>query len=36
MLPWTQMNPYNPANLAVLACPGGEVFADEVIDHLKK
>jgi len=26
----------NPANLAVLACPGGEVFADEVIVHLKK
>ena len=26
----------NPANLAVIACPGGEVFADEVIVHLKK
>jgi ribose-phosphate pyrophosphokinase len=26
----------NPSNLAVLACPGGEVFADEVITHLKK
>ncbi|MDR0562712.1 MAG: ribose-phosphate diphosphokinase [Spirochaetaceae bacterium] len=26
----------SPANLAVLACPGGEVFADEVIAHLKK
>ena len=26
----------NPADLAVLACPGGEVFADEVIVHLKK
>jgi len=26
----------NPANLAVLACPGGEVFADEVTVHLKK
>jgi ribose-phosphate pyrophosphokinase len=26
----------NPANLAVLACPGGEVFADEVIIYLKK
>ena len=26
----------NPANLVVLACPGGEKFADEVIDHLKK
>jgi ribose-phosphate pyrophosphokinase len=30
------MNYSNPANLAVLACPGGEVFADEVIGHLKK
>jgi len=30
------MNYINPANLAVLACPGGEVFADEVIVHLKK
>ena len=30
------MNYSNPANLAVLACPGGEVFADEVISHLKK
>jgi ribose-phosphate pyrophosphokinase len=26
----------NPANLAVIACPGGEMFADEVIVHLKK
>ncbi|MCL2762795.1 MAG: ribose-phosphate diphosphokinase [Treponema sp.] len=26
----------NPANLAILACPGGEVFAEEVIVHLKK
>ena len=26
----------NPANLAIIACPGGEVFADEVIVHLKK
>ena len=26
----------NPANLAVIACPGGEVFANEVITHLKK
>ncbi|MCL2764617.1 MAG: ribose-phosphate diphosphokinase [Treponema sp.] len=25
----------NPANLAVIACPGGEVFADEVIGHLR-
>jgi ribose-phosphate pyrophosphokinase len=30
------MNYSNPANLAVLACPGGEVFADEVVVHLKK
>jgi ribose-phosphate pyrophosphokinase len=29
------MNYSNPANLAVLACPGGEVFAGEVILHLK-
>ena len=26
----------NPANLAIIACPGGDVFADEVIAHLKK
>jgi ribose-phosphate pyrophosphokinase len=26
----------SPASLAVLACPGGEVFADEVIFHLKQ
>ena len=26
----------NPANLAVIACPGGEIFADEVIAHLKR
>jgi ribose-phosphate pyrophosphokinase len=26
----------NPATLAIIACPGGEVFADEVIVHLKK
>ncbi|MDR2842409.1 MAG: ribose-phosphate diphosphokinase [Spirochaetaceae bacterium] len=25
----------NPANIAVLACPGGEVFANQVIGHLK-
>ncbi|MDR2468305.1 MAG: ribose-phosphate diphosphokinase [Spirochaetaceae bacterium] len=25
----------NPANLAVLACPGGAAFADQVIFHLK-
>ncbi|GHV73432.1 phosphoribosylpyrophosphate synthetase [Spirochaetia bacterium] len=30
------MNYSNPANLAIVACPGGEVFADEVILHLKK
>jgi len=30
------MNYSNPAKLAVLACPGGEVFANEVIVHLKK
>ena len=30
------MNTTNPANLAVLACPGGEVFAEEVIADLKK
>ena len=26
----------NLANLAIIACPGGEVFANMVIDHLKK
>jgi ribose-phosphate pyrophosphokinase len=26
----------NPANLAIIACPGGEVFANMVIGHLKK
>jgi ribose-phosphate pyrophosphokinase len=30
------MNYSSPSNLAVLACPGGEVFADEVILHLKQ
>jgi ribose-phosphate pyrophosphokinase len=30
------MNKTNPASLAVLACPGGEVFAEEVITHLKR
>ena len=30
------MNYSNPSNLAVLACPGAEVFSDEVIAHLKK
>ncbi|MDR2923220.1 MAG: ribose-phosphate diphosphokinase [Treponema sp.] len=26
----------NLANLAIIACPGGEIFAEEVIAHLKK
>ncbi|MDR2136063.1 MAG: ribose-phosphate diphosphokinase [Treponema sp.] len=26
----------NPVNLGILACPGGEVFADEVVAHLRK
>jgi len=30
------MNYSSPANLGVLACPGGEVFADEVISFFKK
>ena len=30
------MNYSNPAKLAVLACPGGEVFANEVTTHLKR
>jgi ribose-phosphate pyrophosphokinase len=30
------VNYSNPANLAVVACPGGEVFADEVVSHLRK
>jgi len=29
------MKYFNPANLAIIACPGGEVFAGEVIDHLR-
>ena len=29
------MKYFNPANLAIIACPGGEVFADEVNSHLK-
>jgi ribose-phosphate pyrophosphokinase len=29
------MNFDNPANLGVLACPGGESFAEEVIGHLR-
>jgi len=29
------MKYFNPANLAIIACPGGEVFADEVMEHLR-
>jgi ribose-phosphate pyrophosphokinase len=29
------MKYFNPANLAVIACPGGDVFANEVIQHLR-
>jgi len=29
------MKYFNPANLAIIACPGGEVFAEEVIGHLR-
>jgi ribose-phosphate pyrophosphokinase len=29
------MKYFNPVNLAVIACPGGEIFADEVIQHLR-
>jgi ribose-phosphate pyrophosphokinase len=29
------MKYFNPANLAIIACPGGEVFANEVIQHLR-
>jgi len=28
------MKYFNPANLAIIACPGGETFANEVIKHL--
>ncbi|MDR1836150.1 MAG: ribose-phosphate diphosphokinase [Treponema sp.] len=28
------MKYFNPANLAIIACPGGDVFADEVLEHL--
>jgi len=28
------MKYFNPANLAIIACPGGDTFADEVISHL--
>jgi len=30
------MTYFNPANLAIIACPGGEIFADEVIQHLHR
>jgi len=30
------MKYFNPANLAIIACPGGEIFADEVIQHLHR
>ncbi|MDR1420104.1 MAG: ribose-phosphate diphosphokinase [Treponema sp.] len=30
------MNYSNPANLGIIACPGGGVFAGEVVGHLKK
>jgi len=29
------MKYFNPANLAIIACPGGEAFADEVVEHLR-
>jgi len=29
------MKYYNPVNLAIIACPGGEVFAGEVLAHLR-
>ncbi|MDR2792052.1 MAG: ribose-phosphate diphosphokinase [Treponema sp.] len=29
------MNYSTPSNLGIIACPGGEIFADEVILHLK-
>jgi ribose-phosphate pyrophosphokinase len=29
------MKYFNPANLAIIACPGGDVFANEVIQHLR-
>ena len=30
------MKYFNPTNLAIITCPGGEVFADEVIEHLSQ
>jgi ribose-phosphate pyrophosphokinase len=32
---YTSVNYSTPSNLGIIACPGGEVFADEVILHLK-
>jgi len=29
------MKYFNSANLAIIACPGGDVFAEEVIEHLR-
>ena len=29
------MNYHDPSNLAIIACPGGEAFADKVISHLE-
>ena len=29
------MKYFNPANLAIIACPGGDIFADEVVSHLR-
>ncbi|MCL2410709.1 MAG: ribose-phosphate diphosphokinase [Treponema sp.] len=29
------MKYFDPANLAIIACPGGDVFANEVIEHLR-
>ena len=29
------MKYFNPTNLAIISCPGGEIFADEVIGHLR-
>jgi ribose-phosphate pyrophosphokinase len=30
------MKYFNPANLAIIACPGGDIFADEVVGHLRQ
>jgi len=30
------MKYFNPANLSIIACPGGETFAEEVIGHLRQ